>query len=108
MENERVQEFLLKAESRSKEDLVSAITSISMALTEIKAALDCMKLQPYIHVTAKTPEIKLPDIHRKETFIVNVPTGLIFTAMVAPYIILLGAFAILKFYPLVSRVVYGN
>lgn len=107
MESDRIADFLKRTENRSAEDVCCALVSISESLAEINKTLSTMKLAPYVHVTAKTPDIKLPDIYRKETIHVKMPTGFVFLAMSAPYVIIIGIALVVKFYPLLSKAVYG-
>lgn len=92
MDDLRVKNFIDRAENRSFEDLCQAVVAIAEAL---KSA----KFEPYVHVTNRPPEIKLPDIHRKETIVINFPTGLIWLLMAAPYVVIIGFALIFKFLP---------
>jgi hypothetical protein len=100
---DRVGDFLRRTEARSLEDVIDAITAVSEAVADLNKTVKALKIEPYVHVTAKTPEIKLPDIHRKETIVVNLPTGFMFLAMSAPYIIIIGVALLVKFLPLVTK-----
>lgn len=96
---DRVDDFIKRAESRSLEDVTDSLNAIAESVLELRKALEAIKIEPYIHVTSKIPEIKLPDIHLKEVIKVNLPPGFIFLAMTAPYIILIGAALIYRFLP---------
>lgn len=100
---DRVDDFIKRAEARSLEDVTDSLNAIAEAVVELNRTVKTLKIEPYVHVTANTPDIKLPDIHRKETIVVNMPTGFVFLAMTAPYIILVGMFLIVKFLPMVTK-----
>lgn len=99
MEN-RVEDFLKRADGRSLDDICDSITSISQSVDHLRKALETLKIEPYVHVTSKLPEIKLPPIHVKEVIKIDLPPGFIFLAMSAPYIILLGAALLYRFLPI--------
>lgn len=93
MDDLRVDRFLAQAEARSVEDLIEAVDRIT-------ATLEKMKVEPYVHVTNKTPDIKLPDVIRKDTININFPTHIILFALAAPYILLIGMFLLVRFLPI--------
>lgn len=92
VDDRRVSNFLDQAESRSFEDLIDAVTKLNDTLSK-------MKMEPYFHVTNHTPDIKFPDILKKETININFPTTLIWLIMASPYVIILGFALIFKFLP---------
>lgn len=100
MDDLRVKNFIDRAESRSFEDLCQSVMTISETLKSLK-------IEPYVHVTNKPPEIKLPDIHRKETIIINFPTGLIWLIMASPYVVILGFAVLFKFLPKIAIMLQG-
>ena len=92
MDERRVDRFLEQAQARSIEDLIEAVDRINGTLQKLK-------LDPHFRLTNNTPEIKLPDIHRKDTVVINFPTGLIWLIMASPYVVIIGFALIFKFLP---------
>ena len=97
MDEYRVKQFLDNAEKRSYEDLCQAIFSVADAVKNLK-----------LNPNFRTPEIKLPDIQRNETIVINFPTGLIWLLMASPYVVILGFALIFKFLPKLAIIMLGN
>lgn len=96
MDEYRVKQFLDKAENRSYEDLCQAVLSAADAIKNLK-----------ISPTFRTPDIKMPDIQRNETIVINFPAGLIWLLMASPYVVILGFAIIFKFLPKLAIMMLG-
>lgn len=96
MDEFRIKQFLDSAEKRSYEDLCSAVLTAADAIKNLK-----------INPTFRTPDIKLPDIQRNETIVINFPAGLIWLLMASPYVVILGFAIIFKFLPKLAIMLLG-
>lgn len=86
---DRVGDFLRRDAERSAADIADAIEKLEKTIRE-------KKLEPYLHVTPKMPDIKLPDIHLKENIVIELPMRAVVILTVWPVIITLCFFAFVR------------